>query len=395
MKVIVFHIRNLRSPKPVGAVHPDVLKRFDIFPESQVLLEAKTRSAIVWIHSNTDVPLLGNDNISVGLSKRTIKLMEVKDGDEIDLLIPEFKKLLCQPALIDDLPVENEVFVSPVIRKLVTNSHGWALLTANGLDIPVRPRVRNMNDDIIRMSILMRVFLQVGIQTENGMVQLSRIPDKENLPLEIRLKRNSIIARKYGVFVYFCNLPLRIIQQMIEWVLRPLLLAPKILLETSEAPIGDDYRHIVRMPISIFPLLGISAGDQIILNWAGRQVIAIALVLSEADQTHHIDKSIQGVDLYLEHQIEKIPNHLKMKVSASIRSELGIPRYSVLSVRRRLFTIVTKKINQLILPIGGLVLMGLAVPTLPKSILFIGLLLVVFFSFLPDRYQVPPTGRWP
>jgi hypothetical protein len=152
---------------------------------------------------------------------------------------------------------------------------------------------------------------------------------------------------------------------------------------------------VVRLPIAVWPLLGIEAGDQVILNWAGRQIIATALELFEIRTVEADERKLQAVDLHRNPLIENIPEYLKMRVSATVRGDLGLPRYSVVSVRRRLSTIVTRRLNELIIPMGVLVLTGLLIPGLQSWVLVSGSILIIIFSFWPIRYQSPPKGRWP
>ena len=51
--------------------------------------------------------------------------------------------------------------------------------------------------------------------------------------------------------------------------------------------------------------------------------------------------------------------------------------------------------NELTLPLGGLLLAAVAIKDFPLTYVAIGTVVITIFAMLPARHRVPPRGRWP
>jgi hypothetical protein len=89
------------------------------------------------------------------------------------------------------------------------------------------------------------------------------------------------------------------------------------------------------------------------------------------------------------------PPHLIARVPAPMRRLLEIPPGTVVVVRRRLRPALVSYLNQLTLPVAGLVLAAAAVPAVRGWPLLLGLLAAVVLGLAPLRTTNPPRGRWP
>lgn len=90
-----------------------------------------------------------------------------------------------------------------------------------------------------------------------------------------------------------------------------------------------------------------------------------------------------------------VMQHLVVGLAAEMRGELRIPRRTVVTVRRRVLSLFAQRINELTVPVGGLLLAALTIQGLSRTFVAVGIVIVTILAMLPARYRIPPRGRWP
>jgi hypothetical protein len=76
-------------------------------------------------------------------------------------------------------------------------------------------------------------------------------------------------------------------------------------------------------------------------------------------------------------------------------SELGIPRHTVVTVRRRLVPRLAARADELVLlPLGGLAVAALAIQGFRIYRVVLGSVTILAMSLLPLRRSRPPQGIW-
>ncbi|HEX7140711.1 MAG TPA: hypothetical protein VF219_22860 [Vicinamibacterales bacterium] len=331
----------------------------------------------VWICSTDDVPQKelpegrSRDEV-VWLSKRARDLLRV-DGALIEVAAEAPQSLRVLPALVDRLPADNEAEVSADDAKRLGR---WALAWHDGFTMPLRLRVKPNEQGMIRMSRLTRVLGR--LTDEHPRVRLSRLQ-----PEHLQWRDRFVGRTAMRLFSFF-----------LELLLRPLFHAPAVAMSTVEAKLGDDTNRVIRMAPQMFNLIGVRPGDDILVEWAGRRVIAVAHESFDAKEHGHAH--VPTVDTWgANSSVPDEARHLVIGIGAQLRGELRIPRRTVVIVRRRVSTIFARRVNELTLPIGGLLLAAVAIKGFPVIWVFAGAVIVTILAMLPARYRVPPRGRWP
>jgi hypothetical protein len=387
----------MKAASPEAAVHPDILKDWGLKPRSQLLVENDGKAIVVWLHVNDEVPKEHKGKPVIWLTKRARMPLGIGDKGTttVRAILPEAVTLPAAVALVDDLPNSHEVDVSLSIKRRIARNRNWALLILDEVPMPVRLRARDISSDKIRVSFPTRALIYPSEKPDSEILQLSSfLTDK--IPLLDRLRRR----HPPGGFLRLCweliKLLIHNIGYWFELFLRPILRSPIVALTTSDALVGEDTYRVVRLNAQIFPLLGIVPGEQVIINWASNRVVATALELPpNCVEQPELLSSIQRTDLHRTGSRNSVAPQLTVKLTAPMRANLGVPRYTVVTVRRRLTPIVLARLNQLTIPIGGLLLAALAIPNLSSRTIWASVIAVIALALISARYRMPPHGRWP
>ena len=326
------------------------------------------------------------------LSWRARRLLRVKSGETVELQIPARVELKVAGAMVDDLPGAEEIDVSPAIAREFGNERGNALLVSEAAAIPVRLRSRDIWDDHVRLRMLTRALAGVPTTKPAAQVQLTPIGDA----LDATMPRVAGFKARIHDARASCERGWKRLTRGLEHSLRAFLRAPVVALGTTEALVGDDANQVVRIAPAVFPLLGIKAGDQVFVAWEGREAVATVLEEVQLDEEERATlRSLQWVDLPVyEGESPAVLKHLTIGVPADMRSALAMPRRTVVTVRRRLTPVLAGRLNELTIPVGGLLLAAATIKDLPGRYIIAGLIAVTALAMLPLRHRTPPRGRW-
>jgi len=417
------------SPLPFGIptaiVRPETLDGWELQSHSLVRVRRGHRSTILWLTSTDDFQ---GEHFDEKVPRPTLWLNASArrrlgiggDGAAVEVEIPRRLRLKPRPAKITDLPSAVEADVSRATLAALGGGRGWVLLVYERFCMPVRLRERSLGDAQIRLAMVTRTLLAsrqpnvpdaAGTAPEQvaapltasapvhdpgmGEVLLCEIP-AEDRSIAARLRSRFPSVTPWALAVGVVRLLARLTVHLSEGALRSLLLAPEFGFRTVEAPVGDDGERIIRLPETAFPMVGIRPGDEVVVEWADRRVVAKALEhVSVDEEAAEQTTTLQRVNLQTRSRGRPVLQHLTVGVDALIRSELGIPPHTVVRIRRRLITQVGAKLNELVVPMGGLLLAAAAIPTIDvRQVLVVGAL-VVLFAFFPLRYNRTPAGRFP
>jgi hypothetical protein len=429
------HALNASSPTGSGpndsVIGPAPLARFDaatplpttvlpdeMIPDSLIVpviarLEVAGRSFPVWVTRLTDYvdgasrpKTLPSRHIGVSNGVwLTLQRLDTPPGADGRLIIDTPRTLRVAGALASDLPRGNDVHVSPELAsqlgRRAFRRKPECLLSTTRLCAPVHVVGRPGNSSLLRAGMLTRALFELKVADD---VQLSRMPQAQRQlrrSLSSRAKSGPPATGALALPVVLWGAAIlvgRLLDDFLEMVLRLLIRAPQQPVRVVQAHPGDDSadRRIVRLHPSTFPVLGITPGMQVFVRWGRGRTIAIAL---EDYQPHSPDiptflRSRQAAGTRSDLPGE-FPPHLVARVSLSVRFDLGMSSDTVATVRRRLRTAVLSQLNQLSIPVAGLILAALAVPDFRGWRFYSGLALVVILGLLPLRKPPPPRGRWP
>jgi hypothetical protein len=401
----------LRTSGATVITRPEQLTEWGL--ESQTLVELRYggRSVLAWLQSTSDYP--GADwtapsraDCELWLSRRAREALGVQREEvpTVTLRLPARARLEYGSARIDDLPRGAEVDVARPVLQHLAGRDGYALLVAGGRCMPVRLRERPIEPQQIRLSMLARSLLRLRPRAapEGAGDEVPGAPPERKvllcaLPIEGALWSEMLRrqgGRRGGRAVQAARWCVRSAMFGLERVLQPVLGAPCFAFRTTEALIGDDVLPVVRLPPASFPLIGIRPGDQVVLTWARRAAVAIALeqVPLSQETTEELRRQ-QMVDLRTGRR-PRDEDHITVEVAASMRHVLGIPRETVVQVHRRLWPQVAVRLNALLLPTGGLLLAAAAIQGFKPLWTWLGMAAIVAAEVLHLRLPVPPRGRW-
>lgn len=392
---------DIKSAVPSAAVDPTILESLGLRPGSQLLIEHNSRAVGVWIHGDHRVPKEQKDKPVIWLTKRARSALGIGDSGSVIVkaLIPETVELSAAVALVDDLPKSYEVDVNGTNKRRLARRNKWALLSYDEVPMPVQLRERNIGKDKIRISFPTRALIYpasdlTGEKLSVEKLWLSEVVE-DRLPFLARLRIRHPYVGSGGLIIAIVRRVTHHIGQLFESALRPILLAPIVVTRTTEALIGEDTYQVVRINAQIFPLLGIKPGDQVIVSWASRQIVATALEFLETP-ANPVTTSLQRTDLHHTGTRPAIAPHLAIGITAPMRAALGIPRHTVVNVRRRLTPLILSRINELTIPVGGVLVAALALPgVIPRWGIPISIVVVIALALISARYRLPPVGRWP
>ena len=322
---------------------------------------------------------------------------------ELNLEIPSVVRRKAVSAIATDLPDQITLQYHKSDKELSQLCSGfpqkWALVSYGGLIAPVKLVKRNhvnQGQAEVRCSMAMRSLWQIH-RGNKELIQISPLPRKDIIERVFSSRRvgfiespvGEMVARFLSALIYLSRLP----DLALEIVLRFLLRAPQVALRVTQAPSGDDGEDVVRINPSVFPLLGIKPGHQVLLQWGNRTKSAIAL--EELTSQTQTSEKIARVELLENSDLVNYSQHLIIRVSSSVRLDLGCPVSTVLIVRRRVRPVLIRNLVQLVIPVAGTIFAAAALDNPPWGILLGGLLIMTFLGLAPARYSRPPRGLWP
>ncbi|MFL6245435.1 MAG: hypothetical protein ACJ74H_05390 [Thermoanaerobaculia bacterium] len=396
MTGLVFEVNALvgddvRAAAPVGVLTPEAMRLLGLADGMRAIAVHGNIRVAIWICSTEQCPQTkGIDNIErdrlLWISWRTKYLLHV-DGPSapIELHVPSTATFSVMPAVVDDLPLANEVHVA---RHEARARGKWAIAYGDGVSVPVRLRARRVVEDTVRMSMLTRTLARVD---RRGQIVIAHL-QRERLHWRDDLQGRTSVQGIAGALVAAFYRTMRRLGWVAEVLLRVLFHSPPLPMTTIEAQLGDDTNRVIRIQREAFSLLGIHPGDDVFVEWADRRVIAVAHESFDTGQ----GSVIPTLDTWGSAK-EVIPaaRHLIVGIDAELRGELRIPRRTVVTVRRRVTSIFARRLNEVTVPVGGLLLAAAAIPDFPFTAVVVGTFVVTVFAMLPARYRVPPKGRWP
>lgn len=367
--------------------------------------------AIVWVYREGMLATASNRSADVsdghlGLSNRAWRLLGLSNSDDksVELVIPRQRQIKILTSKVDDIPVGLSVHVDrSLARELGSRRDGsrWALASCAGQAIPLRLVVRrDLKATALRMSMLVRILSGVNAGDD---LSLAAFPPKnkadridslqDRLPAVRRRISNPHMLTFLGAMVFI----FRLIDAAIEWCFRLIFRAPEVVVRTIQAQTGDDDSRLIRLHPSVFAALGIESGGQVIIGWGGQRAVAIALddYKLPSDGPMPVLSKAQMVELSGTWSEAPFPDHLVGRLSSQIRRDLDAPALTVVIVRRRLRTLVLTHINQLVIPVGGLLVAAAALPELRGWPLVIGAIAVTILSLGNLRLPHPRKGIWP
>src|ERR1039457_4367563 len=190
----------------------------------------------------------------------------------------------------------------------------------------------------------------------------------------------------------------RLLDFLVELVLRAALRAQSLPFRVTPSSVGDDdLRDTIRLHPSASDARGVKPGGQVILNWADQHLAVRVLASPDQAATPQpgVGHGLAELDPDAKPVPDDLPRQLVAFVPAPVRRTLNIPPDTTIEVRRRLRTAVISQLNQLTIPVGGLILAAAAVPKVRGWPLFIGGVAVVVIGLAPLRIPRPPRGLWP
>ena len=186
-----------------------------------------------------------------------------------------------------------------------------------------------------------------------------------------------------------------------EALLRKTLGSPVSIFRTAMGFPGDDDRALIRIDNSHFSRLGISPGDQVFVEYAGKRISAFAFEQLDIPRTSNSTlDSAKAVGLKNSKLPKDFPNYLLTHISPIARDALGIPKddvTSVVRVQRRIRTRLASELNKLLLPMAVFVL-GVIPAEINHWVKFfiylIGTPVIILISLAPLRMRKASKGFW-
>lgn len=340
---------------------------------------------------------------SIGLTNRALADLGIAaNGPPISVVLPALTRLQILAANADDLPQGASAHVpAGTLHNLgVRGRSSWALVTTSGISAPVKLSERTMKRAGVKMSMLLRTLLSTGAQPVQiaALARPSRFEKRKAALARVRQRGEHGPVKRYLLMqagrAVWCG---RLFDVALERFLRFWLRAPRLAVITTQTLPGDDNGDLVRLHPTTFTALGIHPGDQVIVEWGPAKSAATAF---EEFAGH---ESTTPAGIAEARRVEQttgqvgagVPPHLVVRVSAETRRDLGMPATTVIQVRRRLRPLVLRHLNQLTVPLAGVLIAGIAVKGLRGWPLVVGVILAAVIGLSNLRVPRPPRGLWP
>ncbi|WP_369371873.1 N-formylglutamate amidohydrolase [Promicromonospora sp. Populi] len=366
----------IASGLPTAVVHPDLLPGTNGPVPITVTADDHATVAWAWSAAADGIPEAAR-SISpgqVGVSRRL--RAAVSGAMSVSVQVPPIKQLSTYSALVDDMPSADEVQVNPADIK-----PGTYLLVQGGVTAWVQAVPRDhVRPGTVRLAYQLRLLTASDRATDNQLVALvAAAPDVVRHGVQAdRLQRvNDAVDRT------------------MERLWRALFRAPEFSARVIQAHAGDDGTSIVTLHAAVFDRIGIESGQQVLVRWGGREVVALAVAdhdpPTSGSPTQSM-KDMQRVNRLWPDLPEGISPHVTVRMSTRLRDQLGAPVATVVTVRRRLRPVLVGNLNSLVVPLASLVLAGAALPDPHWGALGLGTALMSVFALA--RLRIPqPRSR--
>lgn len=190
------------------------------------------------------------------------------------------------------------------------------------------------------LKLYMPYVLRVVLEIEPGQtVQISQIPKGYN--------------DKRSIF-------LKAVEKLFSFILK----RPNIVLLGTEAVAGDDHESVVRIDAGLFPVIGISAGDQVTIKSGPRSIDAVVASPSVNMQNrmkNQFKKTGQQVAYELFSGGNDVPPYLMAWIPAPLRRQLLLDRNSLIVIERKLLPLIRKRSRDIVIPAVGILLAALTI----------------------------------
>ncbi|HYN94598.1 MAG TPA: hypothetical protein VES42_12175 [Pilimelia sp.] len=362
------------------------------------------RTVLAWVHRDADADgsvARGCVALTRGLRRR----LGIATADaRITLRLPRRVRLRAHVPPARDLPMPGFAHVSPATYR------GFArrgrrtravLTTEQGLCLPVRLRRRPIEDDRILIPMSLRTLAGIAARSP---VQLSSPPRASWAEHRRRaLQRVSSrvperpAARAGAVFLGWVILATRMLDYLAELVFRLAFRSQVLTFRVVQAhPGDDDLGDTIRLHPAAFTALAIAPGGQVLLDWGGHRTAVRALEDHNPFGSEPSSYVLGMVGVrYDPSPPDDFPPHLVARIPAPVRRRLAIPPNTVIAVRRRLRPALVGQLNQLSIPLAGLVLAAVALPAVRGWPLVLGAAVAAALGLAPLRMPRPPRGPWP
>jgi hypothetical protein len=344
---------------------------------------------------------------NIGLNPRGQRRLKVAtDGPPVSVELPQRFSVRVRTPPAMDLPPGASIHVGPELFGALRR-HKWSrvyalLTTGERVSLPVRLYQRSIGSEYVLAPLSLRTLCGI---TESSKIQLAKLP--WFTPWERRSRLTGRVfkrqpdrrwARETGLILGIVIICIRIVDVVVEQLMRVALRSPPLSFRVIQAnPGDDDLRDTIRLHPVAFAALALKPGGQVILNWAGQRMAVRALEDQSPVDTPVSTAVLQSIGLRLDTGLlpEDFPAHLVIRIPAPIRTALNIPPSTVIQVRRRLRPAVVSQLNQLTIPVAGLVVAAAAIPAVRGWPLVVGSIAAVVLGLAPLRSPRPPRGHWP
>ncbi|MFI6427085.1 hypothetical protein [Promicromonospora sp. NPDC050880] len=366
----------IASGLPTAVVHPDLLSGIDGPVPITVLTDVRQTIAWAWSATADGVPESA-EALSpgrIGVSRRLRS--ELGDARSVAVRVPPLMKLRTVAALVDDMPGVDEVHVNPAdVRP------GTYLLMQRGVTAWVRAVGRDhVLSGTVRLAYQLRLLTASdGDGPDPGVLLVAAAPQV--------IARSSAIGRFRRVR--------NSVDNALEHLWRALFRAPEFSARVVQAHAGDDGSAVVTLHPAVFDRLGIVSGQQVLVRWGGREVVALAVADHDppvaAAQSASM-RRVQRVNRLWPDLPDGMSPHVTVRVSTRLREELRAPVATVVTMRRRLRPVLVQNLNALVVPLASLVLAGAALPDPHWPTLGLGTALMSLFAMARLRIPQPRSG---
>lgn len=345
------------SAIPILVVPDDVLKATAGPVPVAVEHEGRSTRAWAWAErawngtSQARGPSVPADGLTFSLSRGTLSRLSITDRVSTEqcvvaVHIPNPVRLSPVMPLIHDLPESNEVQVPGAFP----GPTGKAVLIRNGVAAWVTvARREHVRPGTIRMSSHLRTITgPTAASDEDGpdAVLLGQPPaDRELLTSHAGRKPHRAAAVRTALRAG--------IEHGLRWFFRAEEQAMRVYL----AHPGDEHQHVVTMSDAALTRLGVRSGDKVVINWLGDETEVTVLKDHEPGEASTTPRSHDPRKPGL---AQDMSEHLAVRVPAALRHLMHLPAASIVTIRRSTRSVLSRNLNNLIIPVASLVLAGAA-----------------------------------